>query len=176
MITRTAQAVPDTGSHTDPACVSRNTAWIGGEGGHMDLRRVTGYLAHTLLALHWLWVLTRTAPVLRRGCRDRPLRLRLTLLRTAALGWTAALAYEDGVLGIDMRDKNSEAIRDAIVIAKIGHPVQNRDDQTVTLIARGGAHYAADLVLTPGIWDAELTVTGPKGEIWTHGIRFMVKG
>ena len=89
MITRTAQAVPDTGSHTDPACVSRNTAWIGGEGGHMDLRRVTGYLAHTLLALHWLWVLTRTAPVLRRGCRDRPLRLRLTLLRTAALGWTA---------------------------------------------------------------------------------------
>ena len=55
----------------------------------MDLRRVTGYLAHTLLALHWLWVLTRTAPVLRRGCRDRPLRLRLTLLRTAALGWTA---------------------------------------------------------------------------------------
>lgn len=55
----------------------------------MDLRRVTGYLALTLLALYWLWVLTRPAPVLRRGCRDRPLRLRLTLLRTAALGWTA---------------------------------------------------------------------------------------
>lgn len=95
--------------------------------------------------------------------------------RQAALGWTAALAYEGGVLAIDMKDKTGEAIRDAIVSAKIGHPVQNRDDQTVTLLAQGGAHYAADVVLTPGIWDAELTVTGPKGEIWTHGIRFFVK-
>lgn len=96
--------------------------------------------------------------------------------RQAALGWTAALAYEDGVLAIEMRDKNSEAIGGAIVTAKIGHPVQNRDDQTVSLIAKGGAQYAADVMLTPGIWDAELTVTGPKGEIWTHGIRFLVKG
>ncbi len=95
--------------------------------------------------------------------------------RQAAFGWTAALTYEDGVLAVDMKDKNSVAIRDAIVIAKVGHPVQNRDDQTVTLLAQGGAQYAADVVLTPGIWDADLTVTGPKGEIWTHGIRFFVK-
>lgn len=95
--------------------------------------------------------------------------------RQAAFGWTAVLTYEDGVLAVDMKDKNSVAIRDAIVIAKVGHPVQNRDDQTVTLLARGGAQYAADVVLTPGIWEAELTVTGPKGEIWTHGIRFFVK-
>lgn len=95
--------------------------------------------------------------------------------RQAALGWTADLTYEDGVFSVDLKDKNSQAIRDAIVSAKIGHPVQNRDDQTVTLLAKGGAHYAADVALSPGIWDAELTVTGPKGEIWTHGIRFFVK-
>ncbi|WP_224390763.1 hypothetical protein [Pseudonocardia sp. ICBG1293] len=55
----------------------------------MDLRRVTGYLALGVLALYWLWVLTRTAPVLRHGCRDRRLRVRLALVRTAAAGGTA---------------------------------------------------------------------------------------
>ena len=69
-----------------------------------------------------------------------------------------------------------QAIPDAIVLAKIGHPVQQRDDQTVTLVATGGAHYAGDVDLRPGLWDVDLTVTGPKGEIWTHSIRFLVKG
>ncbi|MEJ8279772.1 hypothetical protein [Pseudonocardia spirodelae] len=55
----------------------------------MDLRRATGYLALALLALYWLWVLSWTAPALRRGCRDRRLRTRLLVLRTAAAGWTA---------------------------------------------------------------------------------------
>jgi nitrogen fixation protein FixH len=54
--------------------------------------------------------------------------------------------------------------------------VQDRDDQTVTLLAEGGARYAAEVALRPGVWNVDLSVTGPKGEVWTRAIRFMVKG
>ena len=96
--------------------------------------------------------------------------------RQAALGWSTQIAYEGGVLAAELTDKDGAAIPDAIVLAKIGHPVQQRDDQTVTLVATGGAHYAGDVDLRPGLWDVDLTVTGPKDEIWTHSIRFLVKG
>lgn len=95
--------------------------------------------------------------------------------RQAALGWSSKIAYEGGVLEAELTDKAGLAIRDAIVSAKVGHPVQQNDDQTVTLLAKGGALYAGEIVLRPGIWDVDLTVTGAKGEIWTHSIRFLVK-
>ncbi|WP_346433403.1 FixH family protein [Oricola sp.] len=96
--------------------------------------------------------------------------------RQAELGWSADLTHEKGVFAVDLTDKDGNYIRDAIVLAKIGHPVQERDDQTVTLNAERGGRYAADVDLRPGLWDVDLTVTGPKGEIWTHSIRFLVKG
>ena len=30
-------------------------------------------------------------------------------------------------------------------------------------------------MLDSGIWNVDLSVTGPKGEVWTHSIRFLVK-
>jgi hypothetical protein len=55
----------------------------------MDLRRVTGYIALALLAGYWVWILSRTSPELRRGTRDRSLRLKILLVKTAALVLTA---------------------------------------------------------------------------------------
>jgi hypothetical protein len=55
----------------------------------MDLRRVTGYVALALLAGYWVWVLSCTTPELRRGTRDRPLRLKIAAVKTAALVLTA---------------------------------------------------------------------------------------
>lgn len=55
----------------------------------MDVRRVTGYVALALLACYWVWVLSCTTPELRRGTRDRPLRLKILLVKTAALALTA---------------------------------------------------------------------------------------
>ncbi|MFZ2099025.1 MAG: FixH family protein [Oricola sp.] len=96
-------------------------------------------------------------------------------VRQGELGWTATTDYADGAFMVEVADRNGNAIRDAIVSAKLGHPVQDRDDQTVTLIAQGGTRYAAPVELRPGVWNVDLTVTGPKGEIWTHAIRFLVK-
>lgn len=52
----------------------------------MGLREVTGYIAHVLLGGYWVWVVLSTAPQLRKGVRERGLRLRIALVKTAGLG------------------------------------------------------------------------------------------
>lgn len=52
----------------------------------MGLREVTGYIAHALLGGFWVWVVLSTAPQLRKGVRERGLRLRIALVKTAGLG------------------------------------------------------------------------------------------
>ncbi|SHK06025.1 hypothetical protein SAMN05443637_102204 [Pseudonocardia thermophila] len=54
-----------------------------------DARAVTGWLAHALLLGYWVWILSSTAPQLRRGKRDRALRTRVLLLRTTGVLLTA---------------------------------------------------------------------------------------
>lgn len=55
----------------------------------MDLRAITGYIALALLVGYWVWVLSRTTPELRRGTRNRDLRVKILLVKTAALALTA---------------------------------------------------------------------------------------
>lgn len=55
----------------------------------MDIRAVTGYVAHAVLGLYWLWVVSCTAPQLRRTMRCRGLRIRILLIKTAAVVLTA---------------------------------------------------------------------------------------
>lgn len=57
----------------------------------MGFREVTGYVAHVLLATYWVWVLASTTPQLRKGARDKRRRLRILLIKTAALLLTALL-------------------------------------------------------------------------------------
>lgn len=57
----------------------------------MGIREITGYVAHVLLAAYWLWVVACTAPQLRKGARDRGLRLRILLVKSGGLLLTAAL-------------------------------------------------------------------------------------
>lgn len=54
-----------------------------------DLRVVTGWIAHAILAAYWAWIVSSTAPQLRRGHRDRGLRTRILVLRTAGVALTA---------------------------------------------------------------------------------------
>lgn len=57
----------------------------------MDLWVLTGYVAHAVLTAYWFWVVASTAPQLRRGTRDRRVRARVLLIKTAALALTAVL-------------------------------------------------------------------------------------
>ncbi len=57
----------------------------------MGIRVITGLVAHLLVVLYWIWILACTAPELRRGRRDRRLRLRVLSVKTAAVLLTALL-------------------------------------------------------------------------------------
>jgi uncharacterized protein (DUF983 family) len=57
----------------------------------MSLWVLTGYVAHAVIAAYWFWVVACTAPRLRRGTRDRGVRLRVLLLKTAGLVLTAVV-------------------------------------------------------------------------------------
>jgi hypothetical protein len=55
----------------------------------VGLRAVTGCIAHAALLGYWLWVVASTAPQLRKGTRDRQVRARVLILKTAGLALTA---------------------------------------------------------------------------------------
>ncbi len=57
----------------------------------MSLWVLTGYVAHVLITAYWFWVVACTAPRLRRGTRDREVRVRVLLIKTAGLGLTAVV-------------------------------------------------------------------------------------
>lgn len=57
----------------------------------MGIRQVTGYIAHFLLGLYWIWIISSTAPQLRRNIRDRQARLRILMIKTAGIVLTAVV-------------------------------------------------------------------------------------
>lgn len=60
-------------------------------GVELGLREITGYIAHAVLLVYWLWICSTTAPQLRKGCRDRGVRLRVLTIKTAAFLLTAVV-------------------------------------------------------------------------------------
>lgn len=55
----------------------------------MGLRAVIGCMALAALLAYWLWVVASTAPQLRQGARDRQVRVRVLVIKTAGLALTA---------------------------------------------------------------------------------------
>jgi hypothetical protein len=51
----------------------------------MGIREITGYIAHLLLAGYWLYVVLSTVPQLRRGTRNRRVRLDVLLIKTTGV-------------------------------------------------------------------------------------------
>ena len=54
-----------------------------------DVRAVTGWIAYAVLLTYWVWIISATAPQLRRSRRDRDLRTRILVLRTAGIVLTS---------------------------------------------------------------------------------------
>ena len=58
------------------------------------IRRITGYIALAVIALYWLWLLTSTAPQLRRRHRDGVLRTKIRAVQTLGFVTAAAVVIE----------------------------------------------------------------------------------
>ena len=57
----------------------------------MGIRAVTGYIAHVALVAYWVWVVASTAPQLRKGNRDRRVRVRVLAIKSTGLLLTAVV-------------------------------------------------------------------------------------
>ncbi len=57
----------------------------------MGIRAITGYIAHAALLAYWLWVVASTAPQLRKGTRDRRVRGRVLVIKSAGFALTAVV-------------------------------------------------------------------------------------
>lgn len=95
--------------------------------------------------------------------------------RQLAMGWKATPAYENGTLTINLDDARQAPIQDAIITAKLGRPSYEAQDHMVQFAETAPGVYTGQTELAGGIWNADLTVTGAGGDIWTRTLRLSVK-
>lgn len=91
--------------------------------------------------------------------------------KQAAFGWQYDIGYHKNEFSVSLRDSFSAPIKNAIVVAEIGRPVQEGEDRTLQLVEIDG-RYVVDAELAPGLWRARIKVIGPLGEEWQRTTRF----
>ncbi|MEL6921249.1 MAG: FixH family protein [Pseudomonadota bacterium] len=92
-----------------------------------------------------------------------------------AMGWKAIPAYENGQFTIEAKAQDTSPLSEAIVTAMVGRPAFEDQDRIVHLTEADTGTYIGSTDLGTGVWHADVTITGPSGEIWTRKLRFTVK-
>ena len=95
--------------------------------------------------------------------------------RQLAMGWKAVPEFSDGVLTLTMHDAARAPIEGAIVTARLGRPSFEAQDHTVQFAEGEAGIYAGSTDLASGVWNADVTVTGAAGGVWTRTLRFTVQ-
>ena len=94
-----------------------------------------------------------------------------------AQGWRAGVAWQDDVLEATLTDRDGAPLRGLIVTVDIGRPATRQGERIITLVPtadRPGV-YAADLILDPGRWRAEMTAVDGAGATHRAGAEIWVK-
>lgn len=92
-----------------------------------------------------------------------------------AMGWKAVPEYRPGELDIYLTDARARPLPGAIITARVGRPAFERDDRMVQFAETEDGTYRGKTELAPGVWIADLTVTGAAGDLWTRTLRFEVR-
>lgn len=79
-----------------------------------------------------------------------------------ALGWTVAVAREDGVVRVAIADADGHAVRPPELAVTVGRPTTSRDDRALVL-EETPTGYAAAADLGPGDWRVEIVATAADG-------------
>jgi len=92
------------------------------------------------------------------------------------LGWKAETRYDNGQFEIMLHDRAGREISNVQTAVKLGRPAHENDDRSMVLKETAKGRYVSETELGSGIWQADITVAGPTGTVWTRSIRFVVKG
>ncbi len=86
-----------------------------------------------------------------------------TRAEQAALGWTAAMGTEGGVLMLELRDADAAPLSNFEATALLRRPSTTADDTLIELVPAGAGQYAGDISgLEAGEWRIVATVTDPQ--------------
>lgn len=91
-----------------------------------------------------------------------------------ALGWQSEFSYERGVFTLDLVDVNGSVVRADRIDVKLGRPVHETDDVSLTLSQGIETSYTANVDLGAGVWQADMTAYLEGQIIWTNPVRFVV--
>lgn len=85
--------------------------------------------------------------------------------RQAALGWEAALAYDDvkGRLTLRVVDETEQPVAGLALDARLSRPATDKEDRAVDFREVEPGVYAADVALAPGGWVFSLSSSGTAG-------------
>jgi len=95
--------------------------------------------------------------------------------RQAELGWKPQFGYRDQRLELTLQDASGRALTGFAVEAEIERPSTDREDKHLTFIEKQPGAYRAEGRLSPGQWDAEVTIKDVSGRTMRRIYRFVVK-
>ncbi|MBN9310665.1 FixH family protein [Devosia sp.] len=91
-------------------------------------------------------------------------------------GWISSLSYAGGQALLSVADGNGAAIDLGQPVLRINRPVGGHDDQQVTLVRQPDGTYVGPVALSPGVWEALVSVAEtPLGPYEIHE-RFRIEG
>ena len=96
-------------------------------------------------------------------------------LAQRALGWTAEADYADGVLTVDIRDRDGMAAQVERIDALVGWATSTRDDFR-PVFSRDGSRFSASADMVPGNWDVYLKAWAPDGTLFQQRLALHVGG
>jgi nitrogen fixation protein FixH len=84
-------------------------------------------------------------------------------------GWTSTLTYSGGNAVLAVNDGIGTAVDLGAPVLQINRPVGGHDDQQVALIRQPDGSYAGPVALSPGVWEAIVSVAEtPLGPFEIH--------
>lgn len=91
-----------------------------------------------------------------------------------ALGWTVGVAFDDGILRLDMADARGGTVRPAALAVTVGRPTTMRQDLRLALEETPHG-YAAVAPLGPGHWRIEIAATAGDGTAFHQSRDLLVR-
>lgn len=90
-----------------------------------------------------------------------------------AKGWSATVAYDAGLLRVQLLDAEKVLLSNKTVIGLIGRPVHEGQDQTVSLYVKDG-YFEAPVALASGLWRVTIQASEAGKEEWVQTRRFTI--
>lgn len=96
-------------------------------------------------------------------------------LEKSAMGVAAIINYTDSQLKIALTDTAGNAVDATSVVATLGRPSHEREDQTIALSPLGGGLYGVIHKLGKGQWAGEVSAIVPSHHDWRRPVYLVVK-